>query len=262
MRHLLLALAAWLPLPVVAYPAVDQSPWALASLGLFKDAHDAFARDTGGGRFARLGEAATLLNIQPRTTANINRAAAMLERVVEEEGGDAIGITARYLRARISHIHRKAPDPVDAAARYRELAALGPVHSLTQRALVQLALIELFEPGVPVAELRGRHDRLAALGRGLVDASARRDFYLVMGDAALRLGFDDVVAMEHLIEADRAGISRTGTLRDNWLRIAGLAERAGRSDVAVAHYERFLAAALRDTRRLAVEQRLASFRDQ
>jgi hypothetical protein len=241
-------------------PAAPESPWELAALGLFKDANRAFAQAPAADREARFGQAATLINLQPKTDANLTRADSLLADVASENPADSLGVAARYLRARIAHIHRLSPDPAAALALYRELADSRVDHPLAQRALVQIALLELFEADLSADQLRARHAALADRDSALTEPSARRDFNLVLGDAALRLGLPDHVALDHLLRADQAGVARDLTRRDNWLRIAELARRAGRPDVAIAHYERFLAATLRDARRLDVEQRLAALR--
>lgn len=256
-RLLLLLLAA--PL-LAAEPAPPESPWELAALGLFKDANRAFAQAPATDREARFGQASTLINLQPKTDANLTRADSLLAAVASENPADSLGLSARYLRARIAHIHRLSPDPAAALALYRELADSRADHPLAQRALVQIALLELFEPDVSADELRSRHAALADRDAALTEPSARRDFNLVLGDAALRLGLPDHVALDHLLRADQAGVARDHTRRDNWLRIAELARRSDRPAIAIAHYERFLAATLRDARRLDVEQRLAALR--
>lgn len=238
--------------------ASDTNAWEQAALGLFKDAHAAFAQRADTDREARFGQAVTLLNLQPKTDANLDRAAALLESVAAADPADDLGINARYFAARVAHIHRATPDEASALARYRQLAALDSPHPLAQRALVQIALLELFQPNVAADDVRLRFDPLAARGATLTDASARRDFNLVLGDAALRFGLGDALALDHLLAADDAGIARVNTRQDAWLRIAELARRVGRTAVAVAYYRRFLADFPRDARRLMVKERLAA----
>ncbi len=79
-----------------------------------------------------------------------------------------------------------------------------------------------------------------------------------MADAALRFGYADAIALDHLLAADRAGIARAITQRDTLIRIAELARRADRPDIAAAYYGRFLQQFPRDARRLLVQERLAA----
>lgn len=241
-----------------AAPAPASSPWDTTALNLLKEAHADFAALPESDRDARFGEAVTLLNLQPKTDANLDRAAALFNALIAADATDHLGISARYFLARIPQVHRVNPDTAAALALFRELAALDSPHPLAQRAVIQVALLELFEPGVTADEARVRFDRLVARGASLTDPSAVRDFNLVMGDAALRFGFPDEVALGHLIAADRAGIARAATRRDTWVRIAELARRAHRPDIAADYYNRFLKNFPRDARRLLVEQHLAS----
>lgn len=245
-------------LPLIAAPAATPSdPWAQASLGLFKDAHRAFSEAPAADREARFGEAVALLNVQPKTDANLDHAAALFRALVADDPADDYAIGARYFLARIPHVHRATPDAALALAGYRELAALDSPHPLAQRAVVLVALLELFEPGISAEERVARFERLSARGAALVDSSARRDFHLVMAEAALRHKFDDRITLEHLLAADRAGIVRAVTQRDTWLRTAEIARRAGRPDVAIASYRRFLENFRSDPRRRAIQEHLA-----
>jgi len=253
-------LLATLALPLFATePATTSSPWDQTALGLFKDAHVAFAQQPASSdREARFGEAVTLISLQPKTDANLDRAASLFGAIVTANATDDLGISSRYYLARIPQIHRATPDTVAALTGFRELAALESSHPLAQRAVVQVALIELFEPRLPASEIRARYDRLASRGAALTESSAIRDFNLVMGDAVLRFSLGDSLALDHLLAADRAGIARAITRRDTWLRIAELGRRTGRNDVAKTYYAKFLDAFPRDSRRLTVKERLAA----
>src|SRR5262245_53066631 len=91
-------------LGTVAFGAEPAVPWHDASRYAFDASHAAFVK--GKDREARLGEATTLLNLQPRTAANIERAAVLLDSVSAANPSDEPGICARYLRARIEDVHR------------------------------------------------------------------------------------------------------------------------------------------------------------
>lgn len=238
-------------------PAAAPNPWDMTAFGLFKDAHILFSEQPDADRESRFGEAVTLINLQPKTESNLDRAAAIFTEIAAASPPDELGVNARYFLARIEQIHRVKPDTSTALALYRELAALDSDHPLAQRAVVQLALLELFEPGQPASEVRARFERLAARGVTLTDPSAIRDFNLVLGDAALRFDLGDTLALDHLLAADRAGIARAITQRDTWLRIAELARRTRRDDVAATYYQRFLENFPRDTRQLMLKERLA-----
>lgn len=242
-------------LPATATTPAD--PWEQISLGLFKDAHRAFAEAPAADREARFGEAVALLNLQPKTDANLDRASALFRTLIADNPTDDFAIGARYFLARIPHVHRATPDEALALVGYRELAALESPHPLAQRAVVLVAMLELLEPRISEEERFTRFERLAARGATLVDPSALRDFHLVMADMALRYKFDDRITLEHLLAADRAGIVRAVTQRETWLRTAEVARRSGRSDLAIESYRRFLDNFRSDPRRRAVQERLA-----
>lgn len=253
-----LALLAAAPFLFAADSLLAPSAWDQAAVGLFKDAHAAFAQQSPADRETRFGEAVTLINLQPKTDANLDHAASLLTAIAATGSTDELGISARYYLARIAQFHRASPDNAAALRIYRELSDLSSPHALAQRAVVQVALLELFEPRLAPAEIRARFDRLDARGAALTEPSAIRDFHLVMGDAALRFNLGDSPALDHLLAADRAGITRAATQRDTWIRIAELARRTGRNDVAIAYYQRFLENFLRDSRRLMITERLAA----
>lgn len=261
------------PIPLCLFPALlilaatsrllaDQSPppsaWDNAALGLLKEAHASFAKQPAEDREARFGEAVTLINLQPKTDANLDRAAALFTAIAASNAADHLGISSRYFLARIPQVHRVTPDVSAALVIFRELATLDSPHPLAQHAVVQLALIELFEPGIPPDEIRTRFERLSTRGVSLNEPSAIRDFNLVMGDAALRFKLGDAIALDHLLAGERAGIARAGTRRDTWIRIAELARRTGRTDIATSYYNLFLENFPRDARRLMVKERLAA----
>jgi hypothetical protein len=242
--------------------------WQEASLGLFNSAHRAFAAEAPSSREARFGEAITLLNVQPKTNANLNRAAALFDELADSvpaSGADDIAISARYFLARIPQVHRSPPVPVEARRRFEQLiAATGgldgnvSVHPLAQRALVEIAIIDLYSAALPENDLRVRITALAARGAALTDTDARRDLHFTLGDAALRFRLGDELALEHLLAADAAGFSRLTVQASTWVCIAGIAHRTGRHDVAVTYYTKFLDTFVRDSRRRLVEERLAT----
>ena len=236
--------------------AETPSAWDLVALGLVNEAHDAFEDHPPEDRTARFGEAVTLINLQPKTRSNLDRAEKLLALVAAHDGDDELGVGARYYLARIAQFHRPSPDLPEALRIYHQLAASESRAALAQRALVQIALIELFEPGVPREEVAARFDRLALRGKTLTEPSARRDFNLVMGDAALRFELGDTVALDHLLTADETGLARPITQRDTWVRIAELARRAGRDETAITYYRRFADTFVRDSRNTMVSQRL------
>lgn len=252
----ILCMSLLVSLTTQAKNAKEASAWDLVALGLVSEAHDVFEDHPPENRTARFGEAVTLINLQPKTRSNLDRAETLFSIVAARDGDDELGVSARYYLARIAQFHRPSPDLPEALRIYHQLAASESRAALAQRALVQIALIELFEPGVPKSEVAARFDRLALRGKALTEPSARRDFNLVMGDAALRFELGDTVALDHLLAADETGLARPITQRDTWVRIAELARRAARDEIAITYYRRFLDTFLRDSRNTMVNRRL------
>lgn len=240
------------PAPVSPTPA---RAWRAAAESLFPEAQQDF--DALDGAEAELGEALLLLVRQPKTVANVDLAVSRLLILAEREPADEIACIARYYLGRIEQVHRAAPSPDAARGHYRRLIADAPGSFFAACATVKLALIDLYEI-VPPEEHRSRFDGYRSLAASLVDPSARRDLSLLLADVALQFGYGEDTALEELLQADRAGITRPLEQANVWVRIAELARLTGRHEVARDHYRRFLDTFRRDSRRTLVEERLAS----
>lgn len=229
--------------------------WRLASIYRFEEARAAFAALEG--REARLGEATALLNVQPKTEYNIQRAADLLDAVAATDPRDSLGLNARYLRARIEDVHRFQPDSREAARLYRALLQDAPSgHLLAEQAAVALALLELFggiAEGAPLERL----GRAEALGAGLESGEARRDFHLMLGRAWLYFDQDRARALEHFEAAWSAGILNFTNRADTLMAIGELSRGLERFDRAREAYQAFLAEFPRDDRVIDVRERLA-----
>jgi hypothetical protein len=251
------------PAPGTAAPASEAreaaapglaDAWRKVALNLFTDAHRDFLALPG--EEARLGAALTRLQLQPKTAANVDAAAAAL-RELAAAGDPVLAPVALHTLARIEHVHRLRPDLSAAVARYEELRRLYPDHPLADEAVVRLAIIAFQDPSPPeraAAELA----RFAALASDLRSADARRDLHLLLADTALRLRHDEAFALEHYLAAEAAGIHLAAIRTTVLVSIGELAARLGRPEVARRHLEDYLVFAPRDNRRTLVLERLAS----
>jgi tetratricopeptide (TPR) repeat protein len=221
--------------------------WGDAARGLVNDASRQFEK-AGTNREAQFGLAVTLVNVQPKTSANIERAATVLEGL---RGNDELGITATYYLARLEQAHRFTPDPEKALALYDQLYREQPVHPLAQMGVVKAALLRLYVTRLPFEEVE-------TTGANLSDPDAVRDFHLVLADAAGRLGLSDEQALNHLLAAEQAGLSKRKTVGDAWVRIGELARLTGKRDLATQYYGKFLKDFPNDQRAFLVRERLAS----
>jgi len=232
--------------------------WEETSRNLFQEAHARFADEEG--REARLGEAATLLQLQPRTERNLRGAVALLSALVDESTDDDAGLTALYLLGRIEHAHRAVPDLEAAARHYRRLLTHRPDHPLAGQAAVKLAILELYRPR-PAEERLELVSTFDALTRDLPDAAARRDLHLVLGEAVLRFELEPTLALDQFVAALEDGIVMPLLRADILVRVGELAREAGRVELARRSYRTFLADFPRAPRRLMIREALDALTD-
>jgi tetratricopeptide (TPR) repeat protein len=239
-----MAMKRWLVIGVIATAGAlaDDAAWRDAARLLVDDAHRQFV-----ARGDRLGEAIALLNVQPKTSGNIERAAELLDRL---RGADEIGIAATYYLARLEQIHRFRPNPQRALALYAELFRQHPHHPLAQSGVVKAALMRLYGGDADFAEIE-------ASGRQLTIPEAVRDFHLALADAAGRLNLPAEKQLEHLLVVERVGVAKRKTAADLYVRIAELARESGRAELARQFYGKFLAEFPNDQRVRLVKERLA-----
>jgi tetratricopeptide (TPR) repeat protein len=256
--------AAFACLLAFAPPARADAPdpladaWRDTSASRFKDAHLKFQTLTGPR--AELGTALTLLMQQPKTASNVNKAAAILETLADGPADADTTVAALYHLGRIEQVHRQTPDPDRARRYFHKLIAAAPADFHAELAVVKLAIIDLYED-VPAAERRARFDALLPVVATLRSPVCRGDLALLLADAALQFGFGDVLALDLLLEAERAGITLELEKADTLVRIAELARENGRPALARDYYQRFLDENKRDNRRKMVMDRLAALPD-
>lgn len=204
-------------------------------------------------RESQLGLAISLLNIQPKTEANLERAEALLRKVELENADDMVGITALYFRARLEQIHRLQPDSAKAVSLYEELIAKHPEHPFAQIAVVKLALLRLYSSA---ADRKAMLAEVAATGANLTFPPAIRDFHLLLADLYARWEVSDAESLAHLLAAYRSGALTGKTVGDVFVRIAELSRLQGETAQASEFYRKFLERFPRDLRSFTVRQRL------
>lgn len=228
-----------------AVPAVAAEGWQLLAGYLFRDSHEAFvAQPQAGDRQQALGVAASLINYPPVTPGKITRADNLLREMVAANPADEVAHYARYLLARIAHLHR-AGTIAEVEAAYRAVIAADAAHPLAQIAAGKLALVLLYQrPELTIIE---RLDAAAALapvaGREALPEAACA-YYRALGGAAL---FYDVLnerVYGWLQRADAIGTADVLVAAGLRIQLAEIARELGHRDEALAHYQRFLAAIL------------------
>lgn len=207
------------------------------------------------GREARLGEAVTLLNLQPRVARNIERASLLLDELAGADPVDELGISARYLRARLEEVHRPKAELAEAGRRYLQIIRTGGTHALAQQAAVRLTLLKLY----PLDEPTTPADRVAAaeaLGVGLIDPAAKRDHAMLVGQACLYYQLPLSQAQRHLERALAAGVLNPSIRADLLVTLGEIARELGDALRAGHAYRAYLRENPQGDRASAVKRRL------
>jgi tetratricopeptide (TPR) repeat protein len=230
-----------LVLALLAVPAQADEGWQLLAGYLFRDAHEAFAAGpaTDGRRHA-LGTAASLINHPPVTPGKIARAEGLLRNLVAADAGDEASHYARYLLARIAHLHR-AGGMTEVEAAYRAVIAGDADHPLAQIAAGKLALVLLYQrPELAIPERLAAAAALAPVaGRESLPETACA-YYRALAGAALFYGPPDGQVYAWLQRADAIGTADVLVASGLRIQLAEIARALGRRDEALAHYRRFL----------------------
>lgn len=237
----LLALSAAITSHAAA-PAADGG-WEFLAGYLFRDAHEAFMRDPAGPARA-LGEAASLLNEPPVTAGKVARAEAQLRELVSANPADEPALYARYLLARISHLHRTG-EVAEIEAAYRAVIAAEPGHPLAQLAAGKLALVLLYQrPDLTVPQRLAAAAALAPVAGAEQLPETACIYFRVLAEAALFYDVVDERVLAWLQRADAIGTREIMTATSLRLQLAEVARALGRREEALGYYRQFLATAV------------------
>jgi len=209
-----------------------------------------------------LGVAVTLLNTQPRTASNLEKAEAKLKELSGKEGQAAV--FARYFLARIYEMYSEPPRTEEARRLYEEMLRDANGNPLAERAASSLVLMNLYENVTP-EERAARFEKLETLGASLKTTSALRAYHLNLGNGYIyfpEVKGSERKALEHLLAADRCGITRWQVESMTWIAIGQLAERLGEKELAITYYQRFLERYQRDNRHYSIAKALEALRTQ
>ena len=241
-----------------AAPAPDEG-WQLLAGYLFRDAHDAFTREGAGpDRLRALGEAASLLNTPPITAGKVAQAEARLRELVAADPADETALYARYLLARIAHLHRPA-ESAEIESAYRAVIAAGPGHPLAQLAAGKLALLLLYErPDLKVPQRLAAAAALAPVAGGDPLPETACAYYRALADAAMFYDVLDARVLAWLQRADAIGTRDVVAAIGIRIQLAEVARALGRHDEALGYYRQFLATAVpTDNRYRTAAERMA-----
>ncbi|MCF7688085.1 MAG: hypothetical protein K9N01_07265 [Cephaloticoccus sp.] len=229
------------PVPAANPTVSADEGWVLLSGYLFRDAHDAFTGDHGPvGRQRQLGEAASLINDPPVTGAKISRAESLLENLVNDVPGDEVALFARYLSARIKHVHRDAP-VTETESAYRAVMLAAPDHALAQVAASKLALVLLYQrPDLSIAERLQAAAELEALAARAALSETACAYYRALVGAALFYDVVDERVLTWLQRAEALGSADVLAAAGIRIQLAEVARTLGRRQEAIGYYQSFL----------------------
>ena len=231
------------------------SPWRLASRGLVEEAHEEFSRlgkSGGENRESRFGMAVTLLNVQPETAGNVERAYRLLREIRDENLTDHYGISAQYFLGRIDQVHRSSPDRESARRHFTVLIERYREHPLAQLAVVKLSILDLYDPTND--NLTARFAQVEGRVGLLWDRPAKRDFHLLLAEAYDRYKLSKSKSLEHLLAAEMSDPSIVRSNPEFAVLVADLARELGEVETAILYYRVFMKNFRRDARRFQVEQ--------
>jgi len=223
-----------------------QEIWRLVSVSRFNEANRRFEQaaaeenlDAKAREEARFGRAVTLLEAQPKTTANVAVAQKILEELSAGAETEDIVASARYFLARIHDLHAETKNREKARDIYRSLARQFPGHPLAEDAVVKLAIHWLwFEAGGSPTpeEAREKEALLDQVSR----ENSRADLRLLLGDAWLRSGAPAERALPHYqaaLEWDGLPVSSRA---DALCIVGNLCREAGRLEQGIEAFRTFL----------------------
>ncbi|MEZ5275795.1 MAG: tetratricopeptide repeat protein [Opitutaceae bacterium] len=235
------------------------SAWRDAVLLLYADAHQVFRTEVGVDPALRrerlVGEALTLLNLQPRTEANVSRARSILDGLQKDEAADEIGILSRYYLGRIAQIHNLTPDPEAAIRIFRNLLDDHPDHLFGQFAGVKWALVYLGTAPTPEIRLT-RLTEIEGIVPLITLPGPAKDLHLFLADGSERYAGDLEQSLRHLIAAGDLGISKRNLRGDVFVRIGEIALALGQTEIALDYFQRFLAEFPRDLRTYTITRKV------
>ncbi len=208
-------------------------------------------------REIQYGYAVSLINRQPKTQSNLDKALAIFADLQKE--GDDLSVKSLYFKGRIHEYHDLEPDVTTALASYRELIAKYPDHTFAQIAATNLAFCLLYESTPPEEKAR-RVEELSQIASRLTLPAAKRELNRIIGGYLLMTEDKPAEALPYLVAASRIDFRRFTARIDNYVRIAEAARQVGQNDLAIEFYSKFLNETTRDNRAQLISERLESLK--
>lgn len=212
-----------------------------------------------------LGYALALLNVNPRTEENINKAESVLLSIRKKDPNSEAGIAALYFLGRIASMYSGHTDIPKACAFYRTLIEENPGHFWSQMAASKYVMLQLYEP-VPAAEKKRRFDEIEGLKVDWSQATLESQFHAALGFAAMRFSLGDEKAYRHFLRVieteERFGRYQSRFQEDVLIALAEFARKTGRNEVALHYYREMLRVAPNDRRNTMVKDRIRNLESQ
>lgn len=208
-------------------------------------------------RELQYGYAVSLMNRQPKTQSNLDKALAIFAELQKE--GDDLSVKSLYFTGRVHEYHDLDPDIHAALASYRELMQKYPDHPFAQIAATNLAFCLLYEI-TPPEEKTKRVEELRQIASRLTLPAAKRELNRIIGGYLLMSEDKPAEALPYLVEASRIDFRRFTARVDNYVRIAETAREVGKNDLAIEFYSKFLNETTRDNRAQLIRERLEALK--
>jgi len=239
-----------------------QKAYELSARGLTRESEqewrrlEADGRNPAGIREVHFGRAGNLLNVQPRTSANIDRAAELYRDVVKGDPDDEIGVASAYFLIRIEQFHRgPTPDLERIAGDFLALHAAHPERYFSQLALLKHVTLRLWS-GTTTAEKQSEFSRLESYAKDFTRPELAVIYHFLLSDGYLVRLSDPVAALRHQRARDGRLMVKEDTSADLTLKTAELSREIGDLAEATAHYRDFLRRFPTNARAWLVRQRL------
>ena len=203
--------------------------------------------------------ALAILNKQPKTQGNTERAARLFKKLNQAASGSEIGVASQYFLGRIAEIHRHPFNQEEALRYYRLLSNQHREHFFGQLAGHRIAMIQLYDPSLSLSERQELFLELESLGEAMPNRHICSSFHFLMGRISLRLDLPTEVSLDHYLKCARLGIVADRFRGNVFLSIGNLARELGRKELAREYFAKFLGEFERDKRATLVKDRLAEF---
>lgn len=186
------------------------------------------------------GRASNLLNIQPKSSANVETAAKLYRDVAKGNPNDEIGVASAYFLIRIDQFHRGPnPDLDRIAADFLALNALHPDRYFGQLALLKHVTISLWSDPASKPNVNGIL-RLESHAKDFTRPELAVIYHFLMSDAYLVRFSDPIAALRHQLARGGRLMVKEDTSADLTLKTAELCRETGDLREAAAYYREFL----------------------